>query len=122
MSRSDGPVILEAAINGMTSTEKNPHSPREAEDITRDALRCFELGATIVHAHNSDMALVGQAAADDYLKAWRPVFEARPDVYLTQENSIFWVPGDNINLEVELHTPIACEDGLRFAIARVVAL
>jgi uncharacterized protein (DUF849 family) len=25
------------------------------------------------------MALVGQAAADDYLMAWRPVFEARPD-------------------------------------------
>ena len=26
------------------------------------------------------------------------------------------MPGDNINMDVELHTPIACEQGLRFAI------
>src|ERR1700719_1343623 len=26
------------------------------------------------------------------------------------------MPGDNVNLDVELHTPIACEEGLRFAI------
>jgi elongation factor Tu len=26
------------------------------------------------------------------------------------------IPGDNTNLEVELHTPIAMERGLRFAI------
>ena len=26
------------------------------------------------------------------------------------------MPGDNINLDVELITPIACEEGLRFAI------
>ncbi|HEY2901267.1 MAG TPA: hypothetical protein VGL59_11870, partial [Polyangia bacterium] len=26
------------------------------------------------------------------------------------------MPGDNINLDIELITPIACEEGLRFAI------
>jgi elongation factor Tu len=26
------------------------------------------------------------------------------------------MPGDNVNIDVELHTPIACEEGLRFAI------
>ena len=26
------------------------------------------------------------------------------------------MPGDNINVDVELQTPIACEEGLRFAI------
>jgi elongation factor Tu len=26
------------------------------------------------------------------------------------------MPGDNINVDIELITPIACEDGLRFAI------
>jgi elongation factor Tu len=26
------------------------------------------------------------------------------------------MPGDNITMDVELHTPIACEQGLRFAI------
>jgi elongation factor Tu len=26
------------------------------------------------------------------------------------------MPGDNVSIDVELHTPIACEEGLRFAI------
>jgi elongation factor Tu len=26
------------------------------------------------------------------------------------------MPGDNVQMDVELHTPIACEEGLRFAI------
>ena len=26
------------------------------------------------------------------------------------------MPGDNINIDVELQTPIACEEGLRFAV------
>lgn len=79
MSLPETPVILEAAINGMTSKEKNPYAPRTPEEIVADALRCYELGATIVHAHNSDIALTGREAADDYLEAWRPILEARPD-------------------------------------------
>ncbi len=79
MSVLDTPVILEAAINGMTSKEKNPNAPRTPEEIEKDALLAYELGATIVHAHNSDINLVGRTAADDYLLAWRPVLEARPD-------------------------------------------
>jgi len=67
----DAPVILEVAINGMTSKAKNPHAPRSAREIERESLRAFELGASIVHAHNSDIALTGQAAADDYLAACR---------------------------------------------------
>ena len=79
MSIPETPVILEAAINGMTSKEKNPNSPRTPAEIERDALRSYELGATIVHAHNSDIMLTGREAADDYAKAWRPILEARPD-------------------------------------------
>jgi elongation factor Tu len=32
------------------------------------------------------------------------------------ENVEMVMPGDNVNIDVELHTPIACEEGLRFAI------
>jgi uncharacterized protein (DUF849 family) len=78
-ARSDAPVILEAAINGGTTPAKNPRVPRTHAEITRDALRCFELGAAIVHAHNASYALGGPAAADDYLAAWRDVLRARPD-------------------------------------------
>jgi 3-keto-5-aminohexanoate cleavage enzyme len=77
--RRDAPVILEAAINGGTTPEKNPRVPRTHAEIARDALRCFELGAAIVHAHNASYALGGQAAANDYLAAWRDVLRAKPD-------------------------------------------
>ncbi len=76
---TDRPVILEAAINGGTTPEKNPRVPRTHDEIVRDALRCYELGAAIVHAHNRDYALVGEAAAADYLAAWRRILAARPD-------------------------------------------
>ena len=75
----DAPVILEAAINGMTTKGKNPHAPTSHAEIRRDARLCYELGATIVHAHNSDIGLTGEAAAEDYLAAWRPILEERPD-------------------------------------------
>ena len=79
MNPLETPVILEAAINGMTTKEKNPQAPTTPEEIRRDALLAYELGATIVHAHNSDIALTGRAAADDYLETWRPIFDVRPD-------------------------------------------
>jgi len=79
MARNETPVILEVAINGMTSKAKNPNAPRSPAEIEREALRCFALGASIVHAHNSDIALNARAAADDYLAAWRPILAALPD-------------------------------------------
>lgn len=79
MPRVETPVILETAINGMTSKAKNPNAPRTPAEIERESLRCFALGASIVHAHNSDIGLTGAAAADDYLAAWRPILAAQPD-------------------------------------------
>jgi len=67
------PVIIEAAINGITTPEKNPHVPVGAEAVTADALACLTAGAAMIHAHNSDISLVARAAADDYLAAWLPV-------------------------------------------------
>lgn len=78
--RGDAPVIVEVALNGGSTKRRNPHVPRSPEEITADALACAAAGAAIVHAHNRDFALTGRAAADDYLAAWVPVLEARPDL------------------------------------------
>jgi elongation factor Tu len=55
-----------------------------------------------------------------FFKGYRPQFYFRTtDVTgLVQlpEGVEMVMPGDNINLEIELHTAIACEEGLRFAI------
>ena len=73
------PVIIEAALNGGSSKRRNPNVPREPAEITGDALACLDAGASIIHAHNRDFFLTGRAAADDYLSAWAPVLEERPD-------------------------------------------
>jgi uncharacterized protein (DUF849 family) len=78
-ARVDTAVVIEAAINGETRPEKNPHVPRTAQAISRDALACLRAGASLIHAHNHDIRLWGREAADAYLDAWRPVLAERPD-------------------------------------------
>jgi 3-keto-5-aminohexanoate cleavage enzyme len=72
------PVIIECAMNGATPKERNPNVPRTPEEIHRDVLACLDAGASIIHAHNADMRLTGQEAADDYLAAWRQILAERP--------------------------------------------
>jgi uncharacterized protein (DUF849 family) len=79
MARRDRAVVIEAAINGETRPEKNPHVPRQPDAIARDARRCLDAGASILHAHCDDIRLWGRDAADRYLEAWQPVLEERPD-------------------------------------------
>ncbi len=76
---SETPVILEAALNGIGSKERNPNIPREPGEIAADTFRCLDAGAALIHAHNRDYALRGRAAADAYLAAWRPILAARPE-------------------------------------------
>jgi uncharacterized protein (DUF849 family) len=76
------PVIIEAAINGVTSKKQNPNAPREPGEIADDALRCFVAGASIVHNHIDSFGLDGTSAAERYLEGWRPVLADRPDALL----------------------------------------
>ena len=77
--RVDQPVVIEAAINGITSAQRNPNVPRQPEEIVADTFRCQDAGAALIHAHNADFRLQGAAAAEDYLAAWRPILAERPD-------------------------------------------
>jgi 3-keto-5-aminohexanoate cleavage enzyme len=73
------PVIIEAAINGVTAPDRNPAVPRSPAEISADALRCLAAGAAIVHSHNAEFVVDGARAAELYLEAWRPVLRERPD-------------------------------------------
>ena len=75
-------VIIEAAINGVTSKSRNPNVPRTPEEISVDALACIEAGASIVHNHIDRVGLSEADAAERYLEGWRPVLAARPDALL----------------------------------------
>jgi uncharacterized protein (DUF849 family) len=76
------PLIIEAAINGVTNKVRNPHVPCTPEEIADDALECLEAGAAIVHNHIDALTLDGPAYAERQLDGWRPIFEKRPDAIL----------------------------------------
>jgi len=75
----DAPVIIEAAINGATTKERNPNVPRTPDEIAADALACFDAGASVIHNHIDLPGLSVEEAADRYLQAWRVVLAERPD-------------------------------------------
>ena len=83
------PIIIEVAINGGVTPDRNPHVPLKAADITADCLRCYDAGATVIHAHNHDIRLNHQAGAEAYLEAWRPILAKRPDA--------IWYPTLSVN-------------------------
>ncbi|HEX7094310.1 MAG TPA: 3-keto-5-aminohexanoate cleavage protein [Acidimicrobiales bacterium] len=76
------PVIIEVALNGVTTRERNPHVPRSPDEIARDAIECIDAGASIVHVHNAEMGLPWREAAARYAEALRPVRDARPSAVL----------------------------------------
>jgi uncharacterized protein (DUF849 family) len=78
----DTPVIIEAAINGTTTKERNSHVPRTPEEIAVDALASLAAGASIVHNHADVVAVPGEQAAARYLEGWAPVFSEVPDALL----------------------------------------
>ena len=79
---SGEPVIIEAAINGATTKERNPNVPRTPEEIAADALATIEAGAAVIHNHIDLGGLSEAEAAERYLEGWRPVLAARPDALL----------------------------------------
>jgi uncharacterized protein (DUF849 family) len=114
MASRPQPVIIECAINGATSPEKNPHVPRKPTEIVDDTFRALDAGASLIHAHNSDFALSGEEAARDYLAAWRPILAKRPDT--------LWYPtlcgglGQGMAGMLSHIEPIAREVSLRFSV------
>jgi len=100
-------VIIEAAINGATTPDRNPHVPRSPAEIAADALRCLAAGAAILHNHNADFTVDGGEAAALYLEAWRPVVAARPDAIL------YPTVGFGATIEERYaHEPILAETGV----------
>jgi uncharacterized protein (DUF849 family) len=101
------PVIIEAAINGVTGKHQNPRAPKAPDEIAEDALRCFAAGTAIVHNHIDAFGITGDAAAERYLEGWRPALKERPD-------ALFY-PTTNAGPDVEASfahiTPLA-ESGL----------
>ena len=80
MTENDAPVIIEAALNGVTSRARNANVPATAEEQAKDALACVDAGATVIHTHAPNIAVPPDEAAEQYASAFRPLVEQHPGV------------------------------------------
>ena len=110
MALSSDPVIIEAAINGATTKQRNPHVPRSPDEIATDALACIEAGAAIIHNHIDLFGISEAEAAECYLEAWRVVMAARPDA--------LWYPTVHFGTTMSLEhlIPLAASGLLRLGL------
>ena len=72
------PVIIEAALNGVTRPEHNPNVPATVQDHARDGIECLDAGATVIHTHAPNMAVGPEEAAAQYAITYRAITEQRP--------------------------------------------
>jgi len=79
MSTAD-PVIIEAALNGVTTKAHNRHVPVTAAEQAKDALACVEAGATVIHTHAPNVGAPPEETVEEYAGAYRPVVDAHPGV------------------------------------------
>lgn len=90
------PVIIEAAINGITPKTRNPHSPRTPEEIGEVALACIAAGARIIHNHIDDLSITGQPAATRYAAGWVDILKTHPDAIICPTLTVAQDPDDAV--------------------------
>jgi uncharacterized protein (DUF849 family) len=76
------PVIIEAALNGITSRRHNPTVPVSVDELVAEAIACVDAGATVVHTHVPDPAAPAEARAEEYARCYRAVLAERPGTIL----------------------------------------
>jgi uncharacterized protein (DUF849 family) len=77
---SETPVIIEAALNGVTSKQRNPVVPITPDEHARDGIACVDAGATVIHTHTEHIAATPDVAAEEYARAYQPIVDAHPGV------------------------------------------
>jgi uncharacterized protein (DUF849 family) len=101
------PVVIEAALNGVTSKARNPVVPTTPDELARDAIACIDAGATVVHTHTHDLGAPPEQAAESYAAAYAPVVDARPDAILYPTTGL----GPTIDVRYA-HVPLLAARGL----------
>lgn len=104
---ADEPVVIEVALNGVTSPQRNPNVPRTPDEIVADALACLDAGAAIVHTHTDRFAEPAADSAARYADAYRPILAERPDAILYPTLGFGKSIGDKLG-----HIDLLAADGL----------
>lgn len=99
----DKPVVIEVALNGATTTERNPNVPQTQQALVEDAIRCIEAGASVVHTHAPDISLAGKDGSQQYLEHFLPISERFSEAIL-YPTLVF---GDDIETKTSHIEPLA---------------
>ena len=84
-SSARAPLVIEVAVNGVTTKERNAAVPIHPEEIAADVIECLDAGATVVHTHAArypGQAVTPAVTAEEYARAFRLVLAERPDAIL----------------------------------------
>lgn len=103
MKRSK-PLVITASINGERTKEQNRFAPRTHDEIVDSALGAYAAGASLIHAHCTNIGLMADESAEDYLKSWRRILEARP--------GSLWYPTLTRGLGGEIRHILAIDDAV----------
>ncbi|MBM3675294.1 MAG: 3-keto-5-aminohexanoate cleavage protein [Actinobacteria bacterium] len=79
---TSGPVIVEAALNGITHPGHNPRVPVGPDELTVAAIDCVDAGATVVHTHAHNLGAPADGLTDAYAECYRAVLAERPGTIL----------------------------------------
>jgi 3-keto-5-aminohexanoate cleavage enzyme len=77
---NDKPVVIEVALNGVTTRRRNPNVPATVAEHAEDALTCIDVGATIIHTHAPNLVVGSDEAADQYAASYRSVVDRHPGI------------------------------------------
>jgi uncharacterized protein (DUF849 family) len=102
-------VILEVALNGITSPARNPAAPGSPAALARDALECLDAGAAIVHTHTHAPGLPPREGAALYLETYRAILAERPDAILYPTTGL----GDSFEARYDHHVHLAEAGAIR---------
>jgi 3-keto-5-aminohexanoate cleavage enzyme len=101
------PLIIEVAVNGMSTKARNPNTPMSPQEVAQDSLACLAAGASVIHTHIEMMGKKGPEAADRYAQAYGPILAARPDAILYATGAT----GGTVEEKCE-HTEILAKAGM----------
>lgn len=76
------PVVIEAALNGITSRGHNRHVPVHPEELAAEAIACIDAGATIVHTHAHNLGAPIQDLTAAYAECYCAILAERPGTIL----------------------------------------
>ena len=75
------PLIINVCLTGMTTSKRvNPHVPTSVDEIVEDAIRVYDMGASIVHIHARDKNGIPTPDAGYYEKIIRAIRREREDM------------------------------------------